>query len=175
VIPRMQFCHDVCFGGFRSFADTRANGEVAPFPDLPALALDREVRPEAVARASQRLRALMPQTVLSGDQKFRNDRHMPVLDRLVCASLQVAVPPELIASVTVAIRTICNESGQRRASMSIRPDPMRWLGTVSLTGTLALAIARTRKAAGERVCVSAKLRAAAMAPVASAQAVEVPV
>ena len=38
-----------------------------------------------------------------------------------------------------------------------------------------VAIARARKAAGERVLVPEKLRAAAMAPVVSAQAVEVPV
>jgi hypothetical protein len=28
--------------------------------------------------------------------------HMPALDQLVCASLQVSIPPEQIASVTVA-------------------------------------------------------------------------
>jgi len=59
--------------------------------------------------------------------------------------------------------------------MSMSPDPTRWLGTVSLTRRLAVAIARARKAAGERVLVAGKLRAAAMAPVVSAQAVEVPV
>jgi hypothetical protein len=31
--------------------------------------------------------------------------HMPLLDQLICASLQVAVPPEQVASVTIAIRT----------------------------------------------------------------------
>jgi hypothetical protein len=33
--------------GEGTFAGTGGNDKVAPFPDLPALALDREVRPEA--------------------------------------------------------------------------------------------------------------------------------
>src|SRR5438132_145850 len=70
------------------------------------------------------------------------------------------VLPKQIGSVAVALRTIAAEQGQRRASMSMSPDPTRWLGTVSLTGTLAVAIARARKAAVGRVLVPRKLRAA---------------
>jgi hypothetical protein len=86
--PSLSGC---CRFGYATFAGTRGNGRDAPTPELPALPLNGEARPEAVAAANRRL--LAP------------DSPLPLGQVSISCIASKSAPPPSTKRVEITLRT----------------------------------------------------------------------